>query len=253
MPPVPQAYRKEDEETDELILMDDECADVDPEYLPRRLLTDFSIYNAEVGGAAGLGADAVYCCGTVVMEEGSLGSLCVPLLVLVEGGGSGWLVGSLGCCPGCTSFAHRCPPLPLRHSRPQGMFGSLELLPMWSGVDPDVELYASGLVVDDEGDFSGGQALNDGGFGAGPGWVGGGQLVGVGAGSAAAGEQRGHVSRRDAPARRLAAPCLTCCVYTLADALQTARAAAAPVQAAAAPARAALAWAPPSQPACACT
>lgn len=42
------------------------------------------------------------------------------------------------------------------------MFASLELLPMWSGVDPDVELYASGLVVDDDGDFSGGQALNDG-------------------------------------------------------------------------------------------
>lgn len=34
---------------------------------------------------------------------------------------------------------------------------------MWSGVDPDVELYASGVVVDDDGDFSGGQALNDGG------------------------------------------------------------------------------------------
>lgn len=33
---------------------------------------------------------------------------------------------------------------------------------MWSGVDPDVELYASGVVVDDDGDFSGGQALNDG-------------------------------------------------------------------------------------------
>lgn len=42
------------------------------------------------------------------------------------------------------------------------MFASLELLPMWSGVDPDVELYASGQVVDDDGDFSGGQALDDG-------------------------------------------------------------------------------------------
>lgn len=42
------------------------------------------------------------------------------------------------------------------------MFSSLELLPMWSGVDPDVELYASGVVVDDDGDFSGGQALNGG-------------------------------------------------------------------------------------------
>jgi len=42
------------------------------------------------------------------------------------------------------------------------MFASLELLPMWSGVESDVELYASGVVVDDDGDFSGGQALNDG-------------------------------------------------------------------------------------------
>ena len=46
----------------------------------------------------------------------------------------------------------------------QGMFASLELLPMWSGVESDVELYASGVVVDDDGDFSGGQALNDGGL-----------------------------------------------------------------------------------------
>ena len=37
------------EETDELVLADEECMDLDPEYLPRRLLTDFAIYNAEVG------------------------------------------------------------------------------------------------------------------------------------------------------------------------------------------------------------
>lgn len=41
------------EETDELLLWDEEMADVDPEQLPRRLLTDFSIYNAEVGGPFG--------------------------------------------------------------------------------------------------------------------------------------------------------------------------------------------------------
>ena len=36
----------------------------------------------------------------------------------------------------------------------------LELLPMWSGVDPDVELFASGFVKDDEGDWgAGGQPL----------------------------------------------------------------------------------------------
>ena len=45
---APTAYRKEEEETDELLLFDEDCADLDPEYLPRRLLTDFSIYNAEV-------------------------------------------------------------------------------------------------------------------------------------------------------------------------------------------------------------
>eukprot|EP00887_Chlorella_sp_A99_P005231 scaffold1.g5231.t1 len=88
--PFPQAYKKEEEETDELLLADEEMADVDPEYLPRRLLTDFAVYNAE------------------------------------------------------------------------GMFASLELLPMWSGVAPDVELYASGRVVDDDGDFSGGQSLEEG-------------------------------------------------------------------------------------------
>ena len=42
------------EETEELLLWDEELADVDPELLPKRLLTDFSIYNAEVG--------ACYCC-----------------------------------------------------------------------------------------------------------------------------------------------------------------------------------------------
>jgi hypothetical protein len=47
-PRVPQAYRKEEEETDELLLFDEDVMDLDPEYLPRRLLTDFSIYNADV-------------------------------------------------------------------------------------------------------------------------------------------------------------------------------------------------------------
>jgi hypothetical protein len=36
------------EETDELLLWDEEMADVDPECLPKRLITDFSIYNGEV-------------------------------------------------------------------------------------------------------------------------------------------------------------------------------------------------------------
>ncbi|KAL6767831.1 MET1 [Auxenochlorella protothecoides x Auxenochlorella symbiontica] len=89
--PAPLAYAKEEEEVDELLLADEEelGGGADPETLPRRLLTDFSVYNAE-----------------------------------------GWLA-------------------------------SLELLPMWAGVDPSVELYASGVVLEDDGDFSGGQALQE--------------------------------------------------------------------------------------------
>lgn len=95
--PAPLPYNKEEDEADELLLMDEDMIDVDPEFLPRRMLTDFSIYNGD------------------------------------------------------------------------GLMASLELLPMWSGVDPDVEFYASGVVVDDDGDFSGGQSLDavDDGGGAG--------------------------------------------------------------------------------------
>jgi hypothetical protein len=43
-----------------------------------------------------------------------------------------------------------CPRL---HPGPQGFFATLEMLPMWSGMAPDVELYASGVVVEDSGDW----------------------------------------------------------------------------------------------------
>ena len=43
----------------------------------------------------------------------------------------------------------------------QGFMSSLELLPMWGGVDPDVQLYASGRVLDDQGDWTTGQGLSD--------------------------------------------------------------------------------------------
>ena len=79
-----------DDEMDELVLMDDEMMDLPPEDLPRRVLSDFAVYNSE------------------------------------------------------------------------GFCSSLELLPMWSGVDPDVDLYASGNVLDDDGEWAGGQALNTG-------------------------------------------------------------------------------------------
>lgn len=47
--PMPKQYEKEDEEVDELALLwDEELAVMDPEDLPRRLITDFSVYNAEV-------------------------------------------------------------------------------------------------------------------------------------------------------------------------------------------------------------
>ncbi len=79
-----------DDEMDELVLMDEDAMDLPPEDLPRRVLSDFAVYNSE------------------------------------------------------------------------GFCSSLELLPMWSGVDPDVDLYASGNVLDDDGEWAGGQALNAG-------------------------------------------------------------------------------------------
>ncbi len=41
----------------------------------------------------------------------------------------------------------------------QGLYASLELLPTYRGVDPDVDLFASGLVQDDGGEWDGGTAL----------------------------------------------------------------------------------------------
>ena len=41
-------YDKTEEETDELILAEDDAVMMDPEDLPLRLLTDFAIYNSEV-------------------------------------------------------------------------------------------------------------------------------------------------------------------------------------------------------------
>ena len=39
------------DETDELLLADDQIFDVDPEALPRQLLSDFSVYNLEVNNS----------------------------------------------------------------------------------------------------------------------------------------------------------------------------------------------------------
>ena len=38
---------------------------------------------------------------------------------------------------------------------------------MWSGVDPDVELFASGKVLDDDGEWGGGHPLGNDGNAAG--------------------------------------------------------------------------------------
>ena len=78
--PLPQQYIKEEEEMDEFILYDEEMENLCPEDLPKRILTDYSIYNGD------------------------------------------------------------------------GFLSSLELLPMWSGIDPDVELYASGLIIEGTSD-----------------------------------------------------------------------------------------------------
>ena len=45
--PAKLCARQVEAETDELLLLDEDMLDVDPEQLPRRLLSDFSIYNAE--------------------------------------------------------------------------------------------------------------------------------------------------------------------------------------------------------------
>jgi len=43
----------------------------------------------------------------------------------------------------------------------QGMMSTLELLPMWGGAEPDVELFFSGNVVGDDGEWAGGQSLGE--------------------------------------------------------------------------------------------
>lgn len=52
-PPRPAPPQVEDEEDELALLWDEELAMLDPDSLPRRLVTDFSIYNAEVGRCRG--------------------------------------------------------------------------------------------------------------------------------------------------------------------------------------------------------
>ncbi|GMH33098.1 hypothetical protein BSKO_00932 [Bryopsis sp. KO-2023] len=74
----------------------------------------------------------------------------------------------------------------------EGFFATLELLPGWSGIDPDVELYGSGIVKEEEEDdpwqkdWSSGFA-DAGGSGAGGSGAGGSGAGGSGAGGSGAG------------------------------------------------------------------
>lgn len=38
---------------------------------------------------------------------------------------------------------------------------TLELLPMWGGAEPNVQLFASGIVLEDGGEWAGGQKLKE--------------------------------------------------------------------------------------------
>ncbi len=96
-----------------MLLFDDEMIAADPEDLPRRVLHDFVIYNAEVG-----------------QPTLELSRRIHRTLTIIH-----------------------TPPLIIPHSLHQGMFSTLELVPMWSGVDHDVEIFASGIVSEDSGDW----------------------------------------------------------------------------------------------------
>eukprot|EP01025_Chloroclados_australasicus_P039563 TRINITY_DN4101_c0_g1_i3.p1 TRINITY_DN4101_c0_g1~~TRINITY_DN4101_c0_g1_i3.p1 ORF type:complete len:1149 (-),score=154.77 TRINITY_DN4101_c0_g1_i3:63-3509(-) len=85
--PVPQFYKSVYEETDELLLADDEVCLMHRDDLPRCVLDDFVIYNAE------------------------------------------------------------------------GLYSTLELLPLIQGVDPDLDIYASGQVMEDDSEWTGGRML----------------------------------------------------------------------------------------------
>ena len=88
-PGRPDQYKLPAEEMDEVLLFgDDSVMDMDPAYLPQRVLSNFAIYDAD-------------------------------------------------------SF-----------------FTTLEVLPMWNGVDPDMPIYASGTMTEDADDWANGIAVN---------------------------------------------------------------------------------------------
>lgn len=175
---------QEEEETDELLLLDEEMLDADPEDLPRRLLTNFAVYNAEVGDCILCQPVYVYlhALRRIIPQMSSSTWLGDPLLsdkkwfrlgleiirdqkiaagrcaYRRQGGSvfrdvprSGLVVQIIGRQRGSCKYVLL-----------QGLYASLELLPMWSGLEPDVQLFASGRVLDDDGEWAGGQTLGEG-------------------------------------------------------------------------------------------
>ena len=110
--PAPAPYNKEEEEMDELLLYDEELAELDPEHLPRRLLTDFSIYNADglmaslelLPMAAGVDADVeLYASGVVVDDDGDFSG--AQMLQDDEAGGASGASGSGSAAGAATTAA----------------------------------------------------------------------------------------------------------------------------------------------------
>ncbi len=113
---------------DELLLGD--CEDlemVDPEYLPRNVLHDFAFYNSEVWVCSGHREEE---------EEHALDRAprgAATLLVLPSHAVRRARVCACVCA--------------------QGFLSTLELVPMFNGLDHDVDIFGSGVVVEDMGDF----------------------------------------------------------------------------------------------------
>ena len=160
--------------------------DADPEHLPHRMLSDFAIYNAEAR-ARRRRAPARAACPVVPRDPATPGTCYGPLAAgapppasrsTLTGTLSLWAGAAaapgasacracararlsaalLGCCAGAAEPAGR--------GGRQGMLTSLELLPMWAGVEPDVALFASGRALDEGGEWSGGHPLTEAAEGA---------------------------------------------------------------------------------------
>ncbi len=156
--------------------------DADPEHLPHRMLSDFAIYNAEAR-ARRRRAPARAACPVVPRDPATPGTCYGPLAAGAPPPASrSTLTGTLSLWAGAAAApaAHArarasAPPCwvaaPGRLSLPggggrQGMLTSLELLPMWAGVEPDVALFASGRALDEGGEWSGGHPLTEAAEGA---------------------------------------------------------------------------------------